>query len=303
MAVLIDTRGLFLTSTGVASMPSLTGTLHDGTTVTLRVRSVDEVSQLAVLEVAGWEQVMERVRGLQPATLAQTLTGTEKIFAVTPQGTNLGDLAATQRPGILRNSQRFVPLSEIRFESNLIQFTGGVVFTSDGRLVGIINATLAPLPSANTTRGNSLLKEYGPKPLVIGYCLDQRVLSRVVTGFRSPDQTPKHPTFGLFYRNSNRGVVVDRVDAQSPAARAGLRANDLLLTIDDAPIRDSFWLAAQLFGSDIGVVRQFKVVRGSSTMLIAVTPIAMTRPQEGRQPHLGKAQVLHDPLGAADSAK
>lgn len=304
VGVLVDGRGLVISTLGISSLSSPTGVLHDGTRVNLRVRSVDEVSQLIMLGIQDWDKVQGNVKGWRVATLANPATSATRVFMVTQRSTAMGELSATGRPGILRNSERFVPLTEIRFESTRDSFTGAAVFTLEGNLVGIVNATLAPLPTTpRGTGATSFQNEYRPGPLVVGYALDQRVLNRVVTGFRGPDQTVKHPTFGLFYRNTSRGVVVDRVDAGSPAHRAGLKANDRLITLDEKPVRDSFWLAAELFSSDVDVARVFKIGRGQQELLVAVTPVAMRRPQEGRQPHLGKPQILHEPLDALHAAE
>jgi S1-C subfamily serine protease len=70
----------------------------------------------------------------------------------------------------------------------------------------------------------------------------------------------------------DRGVEVVEVSAASPAAAAGLRAEDLVVAIDDVPVRGVDDLHRLLTAEHIGRRTDLTVMRDGGERRVAITP-------------------------------
>ena len=87
-------------------------------------------------------------------------------------------------------------------------------------------------------------------------------LGVAVANLSGPDQ--------LFYKRDT-GAVIEQVVANSPAARAGLFRNDVILAIDDKPINVAADVSATLQGTTPGQTRKVRVLRDKKEQVIVVT--------------------------------
>jgi S1-C subfamily serine protease len=74
-----------------------------------------------------------------------------------------------------------------------------------------------------------------------------------------------------------RAVEVVEVVGDSPAARAGLRSEDLIVAIDGAPVRGVDDLQRLMDGSRIGADVALSVVRAGVSREVAIRPVELTR--------------------------
>ena len=70
----------------------------------------------------------------------------------------------------------------------------------------------------------------------------------------------------------DRGVEVVEVAPASPAAAAGLRAEDLVVAIDDLPVRGVDDMHRLLTADHIGRRTELTVMRDGGERLLAITP-------------------------------
>ena len=77
---------------------------------------------------------------------------------------------------------------------------------------------------------------------------------------------------------ANRGVLIDRVDDGSPAARAGVLAGDLLVAIEGRPVAAREDVSTAYYSVTPGTPRLLEVRRGKETLKFAV---AAVRPPQG----------------------
>jgi S1-C subfamily serine protease len=75
----------------------------------------------------------------------------------------------------------------------------------------------------------------------------------------------------------DRAVEVVDVVGDSPASRAGLRAEDLIVAIDGAPVRGVDDLQRLMDGSRIGADVSLSVVRSGVAREVAIRPVELTR--------------------------
>ncbi len=73
--------------------------------------------------------------------------------------------------------------------------------------------------------------------------------------------------------SGNRGAVVLRVQAASPAAAAGIRARDILTEFDGIDVRDSRHLMQLIAETPPGRTVSLTLVRGGRARVFMVTPI------------------------------
>jgi serine protease Do len=69
----------------------------------------------------------------------------------------------------------------------------------------------------------------------------------------------------------DHGVVLGDVLPESPAARAGLRAGDLIISLDGKPMENGRQLRIGLYRKSPGDVVSLEIVRGRSTLIVPVT--------------------------------
>lgn len=270
-AVLIDDAGYFIAHrTVVPPVPAISARLADGRPVVFALKAIDEQTQLVLLEASGWQ------KGTAPpidVAGSKNVDG-KPVLGVFLDGPVVGHCVSTERVGIIRPSLRYTPLSEVRFEKSKEQVGGGLVFTMDGGLVGMLSATLEPvseqdqpssLPVPSISQPLLQGQRYGPAGMTVAYTLGSDIMARVVEGFRSPERKVKHPAIGASFMNAEgQGALITSVVPGSTSESGGLRVGDIVTAIGDAPIRNQFDMAKALFRQSVGKELVIKIRRGDA---------------------------------------
>ncbi len=284
-AVLIDPSGLFLAHSSYVRDGIMYARSRKGEAIALTAIASDEPTQLVLLKAQLWSPT-----GISCITVAsqKDLKG-HSLIAALPSGAITGTFVSGDRKGVMKPSLRYVPLSEIRFETPNDKVGGAPVFTMDGKLVGILSATLEPAtyrpamtkaelaggadPKAVSRSNLDQSSNYaGPAGMTVGYALNSNVLERVVDGFRSPDHKVLHPTIGAFFSDAlGQGAIIQAILPDSPASKGDLRVGDVVFVADDQPVKDHFDLAAILFKQNVGKAVALQVRRGNQTIKLTIT--------------------------------
>lgn len=275
-AVLLDGSGRFMAHRNSIFNDRVTAKTRSGKALTLRLVYTDEPTQLSLLQADQWDN-----REMTPIVVSDGsgLVG-RSVIAALPTGPIRGEYVSNDRAGIIRPSLRYVPLSEIRFESPNERFGGAFVFTYDGKLAGVLGASLdqsqnRPVepPSIENLSGREIAaQKYGPGAMTIAYSLGPEVLVRVVEGYRSSLHRPIHPSIGCFFREGNgEGALIEAVVPNSPSAMAGMRVGDLVIRANDTQIVGPVGLAVFLFRQKPGSSISLTVRRGQTTALLPIT--------------------------------
>ncbi|MCC7101652.1 MAG: serine protease [Fimbriimonadaceae bacterium] len=281
VAVQIDKEHLFLVASNLVPTETATAYCAKGDHYTVRVVARDDITQLSLVRIENWPSQSSRV--FQVAS--EKVVATTKLAAQLPSGIVPGQLVSMDRTGVLMGSRRYVRLWEVRFESTDQKLGGAPVFTVDGRLAGIMNATLQPYGEVITAKiPLDAPPRFGPKGMTVGYALGPKVLSRVVEGFLNEDRTPLHPTVGMYFRKATGGgVELTSITQGSAAARAGLKVGDVLTKLDNEVIKDAYWLAARLFESEIGESLQFQMRRDERVSSIKIIVESLSEARQNRE--------------------
>jgi serine protease Do len=226
--------GIIVTNNHVVEGASkITVTFQDGTTVPARLIGVDPDSDVAVLRVDA--------KNLVPApigTSSDLLIGETVVAVGNPFG-----LSGTVTTGVVSATGRSVPSKEQeRTFTDFIQTdasinpgnSGGPLLNIEGRVIGINVMILA----AGQGIGFAIPVDRAKKVIqdILRYGQVHSAWIGAITATLTPEEAKRN---GL---HASKGAIVARVFPGSPAAAAGLRAGDVITSVDNKPVdsRESF---------------------------------------------------------------
>jgi serine protease Do len=263
--VSISSDGYMLTSAHVvADGNGLSASFSDGRELGAEVIGADPLSDLAV--------VRADARDLTPAQLgdADELRVGQLVVAI---GSPMG-LAGTVTAGVVSALGRSLPTrsgSAGRLVENVIQTdaalnpgnSGGALADGLSRVVGVNTAVAGiglglavPINAATRKIISALMKEGRVRRAYIG----------IVGGSR-----PLPPRIAKRLER-DKGIEVVEVVSGSPAARAGLRAEDLIVAVDGEPMGDVGDLQRLMVAERIGLGVEVDVVREGSFLKLDLIP-------------------------------
>jgi S1-C subfamily serine protease len=271
-AVVITPDGFLLTSAHVV------GGLHrgsasfvDGSEFSVEVVGTDPLSDLAVVRADG--------RNLRPATLgdASRLRVGQLVVAM---GNPLG-FAGSVTAGVVSALGRSLPTragAVTRLIENVIQTdaalhpgnSGGALADSRARVVGISTAVVGPgvgqglglaVPINATTRR------------IIAALMTEGRFRRAFLGIAGGPR-PLPPRLAREVARM-RGVEVVQVVEGSPAHRAGIRPEDLILDVDGVPVEGVDDLQRLMAGEAIGRSVPVRLYRDGRVLTLEVVPVEL----------------------------
>jgi len=258
--------------------------LADGTRLTGRVVSLDDVTNLAMVKIPAVSLPAlplgdsDRVEQGSLVLCMGTLGGYERSLA-------LCVVAGKERTGVIGQQQ---------FLSNLIQISGAIgagssgapVLNSRGEVVGVIVASIAPgMLFRPTDAGDS--RQTGTPAPTLGTSVDMSLLGTTGGALAVPINDVKavlddmragrlrRPFLGIMPadRDGAEGAEVVRVVPSSPAARAGIRLGDVVLSLNKSPIRRAADVTSVLRRLKPGDVVQIELLRGNQRLRVSA-PLA-----------------------------
>jgi serine protease Do len=263
--VAISSDGYMLTSAHVvAGGHRLTASFSDGRELGAEVIGADPLSDLAL--------VRADARDLTPATLgdADELRVGQLVVAI---GSPMG-LAGTVTAGVVSALGRSLPTrsgSAGRLVENVIQTdaalnpgnSGGALADGLSRVVGVNTAVAGiglglavPINGATRKIISALMNEGRVRRAYIGIVGGSRPLPPKVSSRLERDT----------------GIEVVEVVSGSPAARAGLRAEDLIVAVDGEPMGDVGDLQRLMVAERIGQGIQVEIVRDGGFLKFDLIP-------------------------------
>jgi serine protease Do len=136
--------------------------------------------------------------------------------------------------------------------------SGGPLIDIEGKLIGI----------------NTMIRTGGPASqgsIGIGFAVPSnqalRAAELIING-TSPEELP---WLGVMMQDTRFGVLFSRVIPNSPAAQGGIKAGDLLLSVDKRVIRSGAGLSSLIRLSEPGDQLNLEVLRGKETLNLIIT--------------------------------
>jgi S1-C subfamily serine protease len=267
--VAISVDGFLVTSAHVvAGAQGGTATFGDGRELDYQVTGIDRLSDLAVVRAVGGE--------LHPAQLgdADSLRVGQLVVAV---GNPLG-FAGSVSAGVVSALGRSLAAQSgrhARLVENVIQTdaslhpgnSGGALADSTAAVIGINTAVVGP----GIGQGLGLAVPVNTVTLgIIGALMAGQRVRRAWLGIGGGSRPlPPRAARGT---GLTAGLEVTSVVAGSPAAQAGIRPEDLILTIDDVPVVAIGELQRLLSADRIGRPVRISLVRGGDHVEAEVIP-------------------------------
>ncbi len=265
-AVALTPDGFLLTSAHVVAGPGRVGraSFVDGRELSFRVVGVDRLSDLAVLRADGGNLV--------PAELGESerLRVGQLVVAIgNPHGFE-GSVTA----GVVSALGRSLPARAgrtVRYIDNVIQTdaalnpgnSGGALVDSSGSVVGINTAV------AGVGLGLAVPINTATRQIIGALMRDGRVRRAYIGIAGGPRPLPPHARVRL---GRNGGVEVVEVASGSPAERAGLRAEDLIVELGERPIERVDDVQRVMTHDVIGQRLRARVVRGEQWLELELVP-------------------------------
>lgn len=265
-AVVITRDGFTLTSAHVVERTDATGqaSFVDGRQVDFEVVGSDPLSDLAVLRLDA--------RDLTAAELgdAERLRVGQLVVAIgNPHG-----FAGSVTAGVVSALGRSLPVRSrraARLVENVIQTdaalnpgnSGGALVDGAGRVIGINTAV------AGVGLGLAVPIDHATRKIV-GALMSEGRFRRAFIGIAGGSR-PLPPRLGRQLGRTTAVEIVETVEA-SPAARAGLRPEDLILAVDDLSVEGVDDLQRLMVGDLIGRRVRVTVHRDGRTFALDLVP-------------------------------
>jgi serine protease Do len=269
-AVALTPDGFLLTSAHVVAGPGRTGraAFVDGRELKFNVVGIDRLSDLAVLRTDGGDLV--------PATLgeAEKLRVGQLVVAIgNPNG-----FAGSVTAGVVSALGRSLPARAgrtVRYIDNVIQTdaalnpgnSGGALVDSAGRVIGINTAV------AGVGLGLAVPINAATRQIVAALMRDGRVRRAYIGIAGGPRPLPPHARVKL---GRVSGIEVIEVAPDSPAQRAGLRAEDLIVELDGIAIERVDDIQRLMTHEVIGRRVTMNVLRGDRWLDLEVSPVELS---------------------------
>ena len=261
-AVVISTDGFLLTSAHVVDRArSVRVALMDGRDLPARIVGADPLSDLAVLRAEAGD--------LQPATLgdADGLRVGQLVVAIgNPYGFSWSVTA-----GVVSALGRSLPTRPGRIVENVIQTdaalnpgnSGGALSDGRGSLVGVNTAV------AGVGLGLAVPINEGTRAIVASLMSEGRYRRATLGIAVGPRPLPPRVAASL---GRDTGVEIVEIFPDGPAARAGLRAEDIVVGLAGEPVTRVGDLQRLLTGQAVGRQLPMTVIREGAELELEITP-------------------------------
>jgi serine peptidase DegS len=269
-AVVIDKEGYLVTNYHViAGATEIRVQMADGRIANPQVVGYDAETDLAVLKVdLGVLPAIPLGRSSE-LRIGDVVLAIGNPYGLTKTVTQ-GIVSATGRGSLrLMTFENFIQTDAAINEGN----SGGALIISTGQLVGINTAVLAQ------DAGTEGISFAIPVDLVRGVVDDIKLHGRVIRGWvgLQPDELTRAETAALGLE-PNVGIILSEVIEGGPAEAAGLQHGDVILAIDDEPIRSRQQALLLVAAMTPGDTAEFTAWRDGKRFSATVT-VAERRPQ------------------------
>lgn len=277
---IINSNGQILTNAHVVNnADTVTVTLNDGRSVEGKVLGQDSVTDLAVVQIPGNNLAtveladFETVRPGQWAIAIGNPLGLQKTVTV-------GVVSATDRSasalGISDRRIGFVQTDAAINPGN----SGGPLLNARGEVIGINTAIIG------NAQGIGFAIPIDSAQRIARELIANGKVEHPYLGIQMLPLTPEvrqqlnnSPDSNLRIQ-ADRGVIVVRVVPNSPAARSGIQAGDVIQSVNNQPVNTAEEIQQFLEQNGVGNNLQISVQRNGRSLSLTATPEPLPAPKE-----------------------
>ncbi|MGJ7921144.1 S1C family serine protease [Neobacillus sp. LXY-4] len=247
-------------------------TLSDGQKTTAKIIGADALTDLAVLEIDG-----KYASDVLDFGDSSTLRAGDQVVAI---GNPLGlDFAGTVTQGIVSGTDRSmtVSTSDGQWELTVIQTdaainpgnSGGALLNTDGLVIGINSLKI----SESGVEGLGFAIPSNDVIPIVNELIQKGKITRPYLGVSLADleQIPTQYLQSL-PENVTKGTMVTNVDANSPAGKAGVQVEDVIVSLNGSKIENASDLRKILYSNvEVGDKVKLEIYRNGELKTINIT--------------------------------
>ena len=270
---IVDPSGTVITNNHVVKgAKSVSVMLDDGTELSAKVIGRDERTDLAVLKVNNGGKALPFI---QLGDSAAVRPGEWVVAMGNPFG-----LGGTVTAGIVSAKGRDIgsgPYDQfIQIDAPINQGnSGGPLFNQAGKVVGVNSAILSP-------SGGSIGIGFAiPADLVKTVVADLEKNGHVTRGYAGVETQPIAPAMARALKLPGaEGALVAGVQPDSPAAKAGIEAGDVIRSVHGHPVKDPHALAMMVGSEKPGQQVKVEVLHDGAARTVSFTLAEMPSDQK-----------------------
>jgi 2-alkenal reductase len=262
--VVIDSRGYIVTNNHVVEgQKNLLVVFSDGTRADATIVGTDTIADIAVLKVEG------KVPAVASFGDSSALEPGQWAIAI---GSPLGDFRGTVTVGVVSALNRQVSRMQGLIQTDAAinnGNSGGPLINTLGQVIGINTLVVRSTGEGNVAEGLGFAVPSNMVREIVAQLLTKGKVERAYIGIRYSEVDPTiASTLNL---NVTNGVVIGSVEANSPAEKAGLKENDVILAMDATRIDADHPLAVLLFTRKAGETVTLTILRDGKEMQVKLT--------------------------------
>lgn len=285
--VIIDEKGIILTNNHVVNeADNIKVRLMDGREFEAKVKGTDEQTDLAVITID--------VKNLQPIELGNSDNASVGMWVLAigsplnPQlehSVTAGIISAKGRSGVgLSQYEDFIQTDAAINPGN----SGGALVNLDGSLIGINSAIMS---ETGGFQGIGFAIPVNLARKVMDDIINKGKVERAWLGVAIQNITPEMAK-ALKLKSTN-GVIVSNVERDSPADKAGLKMEDIILELDGREVSNSVALSTRVANSTPGENMTLKILRNGEMKEITVKLAELT----ARMQESGERESRYSKIG------
>lgn len=243
---------------------SIRVTLYNGETYDAKLTGSDESSDIAVIKIDA--------EGLTPVTTGDSdaLRVGDGVVAI---GNPLGELTFSLTHGVISALDRTVTISQ-KIAMDLIQTdcainsgnSGGPLFNMYGEVVGITSAKYSGSGSGASVDNIGFAIPINDAVAIAESIIDNGYIVKPYVGVSVSNVTTELRRYGL-----PQGVIIRQVVEDSPAEKAGLKADDIVTAVNGTAVTDSTAFTYIVGKAKAGDQLKLSVYRQGKTLTLTVT--------------------------------
>lgn len=280
---IISPDGYILTNAHVVKdAAQINVSLHDHRQTAAKVIGIDERSDVALLKIDGHDLPTVKIGDSDKVKVGQWVVAIGSPFGLDYTATH-GIISAVGRT---LSDNVYVPFIQTDAAINPGN-SGGPLFNTAGEVIGI----------------NSQIYSNNGGSMGLSFAVPINVAMKVADELKAhghvtyawlgvliqPVSAGLAKSFGL---DSAHGALVAQVVADSPAAKAGLQAGDIILSYDGRNISHSAKLPAMVGNTKVGATVPLTVWRNGRTVTLQATIVAMGKEKAPAKIEASQADVL-----------
>ncbi len=267
--VIISSDGYILTNNHVISGANkITVTLRNGTNYEATLVGTDSKTDIAIIKIDANNLTVANIGD------SDKLVVGELAVAI---GNPLGQLGGTVTDGIISALEREITIDSKKM--NLIQTnaainpgnSGGGLFNANGDLIGVVVAKSSgfdveglgfaiPVNDVKDVINDILQHGYATNRPFLGVSMKDTSYSNGNDSF-----------YSFFFQQVSYGALVDEVTKDSPAEKAGIQKNDIIISINNEVVSSASEVSTKISTFNVGDKVTIGLIRDGKTLNVEAT--------------------------------